>query len=167
MFKKIISIMCAMFLISVFEASSAVAADSGEDSSIKQQIVEDGITVADPEALNLPVEKVTADGSPQMQWSKTSTCTAAWGTRPTCKANYGTWGAPGLKIYYQWGLRWFSHGEAAVSGRGYNAKGQERWYGLQAGQHGSGKVPWGNVLSIKAVKVKPMRFGVGSSIWWQ
>lgn len=122
MFKKIISIMCAMFLISVFEASSAAAADSGEDSSIKQQIVEDGITVADPEALNLPVEKVTADGSPQMQWSKTSTCTAAWGTRPTCKANYGTWGAPGLKIYYRWGLRWFSHGEAAVSGRGYNAK---------------------------------------------
>mgnify|MGYP000187257108 CR=1 FL=1 len=167
LFRSVFSLVIATFISLVLGISSAQAANSVDNSILEQKILNTGVKVMDSDVLKLPIEKMSENSSVKMFWSKSSYCSAAWGTSPVCKARYGTWGSPGLKINYKWGLRWFSNGEAAVSGRGYNAKGQERWYGLQGGQHGSGKVPWGNVLSVKAVKVKPMRFGVGSSIWWQ
>ena len=77
-----------------------------------------------------------------------------------CQGNTGIFGYPGSKQYYSVSVNGNAGTLVCCHGRGYNARQREEWYSIGCGHENFGlSVPWGNVLSMPAIKCKGAPFG--------
>lgn len=77
-------------------------------------------------------------GSLPLKWSKVS---------DKC----GHFGKPGMKMGYAWKV--YKGSSICVQVKGF-VNGKDKWYNAGCGKTGAIKVPWGNVLASKEMKVK-------------
>lgn len=77
-------------------------------------------------------------GSLPLKWSKVSD-------------NCGHFGKPGMKMGYAWKV--YKGSSICVEVKGF-VNGKAKWYKAGCGKTGTIKVPWGNVLGAKEMKVK-------------
>lgn len=184
MLKKLIFSMVAAGLVLTGFAAPANASETVRDTVSDETVViseeildlpavsaesQQLSNLANPEALRMQGATSGADSAPIVAaFNRSYVCTAMLGTTQTCRGTSGVIGTTSrVWIGYSWGVRFFSDGEAYVRARGYNSTGREGFYNAGVGKSGSRMVPWGNVASVKAVKVSPTLPPLGVTIRWQ
>ncbi|AOT57961.1 MULTISPECIES: hypothetical protein [Streptomyces] len=108
-------------------APQAVAAKAGSAKVVMAPMAASGSCTGWKKAGSLP-----------LKWSKVSD-------------NCGHFGKPGLKMGYTWKV--YKGSAICVKVRGF-VNGKDKWYDAGCGKSGAIKVPWGNVLAAKEMKVK-------------
>lgn len=83
------------------------------------------------------------------EWMRAGSLPGRWST---VKDGCGHFGRPGLKMGYSWAV--FRGSSICVKVQGFDSHGRKKWYNAGCGRSGSVKVPWGNVLAEKQMKVK-------------
>ncbi|AGS68385.1 hypothetical protein [Streptomyces collinus] len=107
-----------------------------------------GATTASASPAPSPV--VTSKVSPADcgDWNRAVSLPGRWST---VNDGCGHFGRPGLKMGYTWAV--YRGGSICVQVKGF-VNGRKKWYNAGCGKTGSVKVPWGNVLAEKEMKVK-------------
>ncbi|MEU4043825.1 hypothetical protein ACK389_03935 [Streptomyces antibioticus] len=81
-------------------------------------------------------------------WIQAGSLPGRWST---VNDHCGHFGRPGLKLGYSWAV--YRGSSICVKVKGF-VNGQKKWYNAGCGRSGNIKVPWGNVLAEKEMKVK-------------
>lgn len=164
MFKKVFSLISLIFIMFGLSIQSANAIDTSD------------VYIPDPDVLNMTI--IDADGNvlqeaeEEFQPMSTSrkSCVSVLGFEKTCEGNVGIFGRPGHRVHYIWYTHHDTYTSAFVRVRGYRMSGKSvgKWYWDSAGMGttGSKTVEWGNVLSIKAIKVKSVSPPAGTHVIW-
>ncbi|MFF8405098.1 hypothetical protein ACF1AB_08640 [Streptomyces sp. NPDC014846] len=107
-----------------------------------------GATSASASPAPVPAKTSSAVAADCGDWIRAGSLPGRWST---VHDGCGHFGRPGLKMGYSWAV--FRGGSICVKVKGF-VNGRKKWYNAGCGKTGSVKVPWGNNLAEKEMKVK-------------
>ncbi|WP_163010823.1 hypothetical protein [Streptomyces dangxiongensis] len=121
---------------------------TGVVSLVSAAALTSGATTASASPASAPVKTSNVVAANCGEWMRAGSLPGRWST---VKDGCGHFGRPGLKMGYQWAV--FRGGSICVKVQGF-VNGRAKWYNAGCGKTGAVKVPWGNVLAEKEMKVK-------------